>query len=295
RAPTFQDRPAVIGEGVAALADGRLVTIVGLPGIGKTEVAREVARRCFSDGRYVRVIYRQVDLGWSVDLLRARLATALGLTEAPEDDLALARSFADRPTLLVLDNAEDLMRDDDGQCALRDLVDTLLAHAPALAVLVASRWQISGTALAEQEVDVPPMARTEMAALLAAEIDATGNLDPTWPGSAPWEQLLDLLDGHPRALWLMVRQLAERRATIEGVVERLQQARADAVIDPSLFGRDDVYEALASDKKARLRSLVASLDLSFDVLGQRHGDAARLFMGLSFFKGGLPEQVAVAV
>ncbi len=295
RAPTFQDRPDVIGEGVAALAGSRLVTIVGLPGIGKTEVAREVARRSFADSCYARVIYRQVDLGWSVDLLRARLATALGLAEAPDDDLVLARSLGDQPTLLVLDNAEDLMRDDDGQRALRDLVDTLLAHAPALRVLVASRWPISGTTLPEHEVDVPPMARTEMAALLTAELEATGNLDPAWPSSAPWEQLLDLLDGHPRALWLMVRQLAEPRVTIERVIKRLQRARAEAVVDPTLFGRDDVYEALPSDKKARLLSLLASLDLSFSDLGQRHSKAARLFMGLSFFKGGLPEQVAVAV
>ena len=37
------------------------------------------------------------------------------------------------------------------------------------------------------------------------------------------------------------------------------------------------------------------MDLSFDVLRERHADAAELYMALSLFPAGLPEPVAVAV
>ena len=49
------------------------------------------------------------------------------------------------------------------------------------------------------------------------------------------------------------------------------------------------FEALEDRQKARLNSLVASMDLSFEMLD---ADAVEAFVALSLFPGGLPEQVA---
>ncbi len=62
-----------------------------------------------------------------------------------------------------------------------------------------------------------------------------------------------------------------------------------------LIGRKDVYDALSKDQRGRLRSLVASMDLSFEIVETRHPDAAELYAVLSLFPAGLPHEVALEV
>ena len=148
---SFIGRRGEMADVKQALAHARLVTLVGVGGVGKTRLAIHAAgqlRRAFPHGVWF------VDLSPLDDeeLLAPTVATALGLQSrsrawAPG---ALARHLADRELLIVLDNCEQLRY----ACAV--LVDSLLRACPSIRVLATSRQglEISG----EQLVAVQPLA-----------------------------------------------------------------------------------------------------------------------------------------
>ncbi|EFC85296.1 LuxR C-terminal-related transcriptional regulator [Parafrankia sp. EUN1f] len=112
----------------------RLVTLVGVGGVGKTRLALRTAaevRGEFPDGVWFVELAQLRD----PDLLAYQLAATLGCS-APADRTVLStlsRHLNERRLLLVLDNCEHLA----DACA--DLVDRLLRACPRLRVLVTSR------------------------------------------------------------------------------------------------------------------------------------------------------------
>jgi predicted ATPase len=120
--------------------EGRLVTVTGPPGVGKTRLALELARRLAEDGDPEHVHF--VPLGYvdQPEQLGASVAEALGLGTPGERDAwaQLAGVFGDRPQLLVLDDFEQLVP------AAADLA-WLLAACPNLSVVVTSRQRLNLT------------------------------------------------------------------------------------------------------------------------------------------------------
>ena len=298
RRDSFQPRPDIMrGIGVA-LAQHRLVSLVGLPGIGKTELGKESARAYQDEHPDVRLIYQPITRGLTPDLLRGLIATALGQAAPPEDDAGLARLLAAKPTLLVLDNAEDMMLDAPAQAAFAQQLDAWLDAAPQLKALLTTRWKVDETRQTEHAESIPPMTRAETEALLLAELALnkvqTTAIRMAWSADPAWQRLLDFLDGHPRSVWLVSRHFDGPRASLARVVERLEKAHAKAVVDSSLIGRKDHDAVLSNADQQRMRSLVASIDFSFEVVQTRHPEAAAAFLQLAVFPGGVPEPVAIA-
>jgi predicted ATPase/DNA-binding winged helix-turn-helix (wHTH) protein len=130
----FVGREAALVEAADALADTRLLTLVGIGGTGKTRLALRLAmqkRGEFADG------VAWVDLAPLIDPAHLAHAVMQGMgcrLEAGVAPLATLIDFArERRLLLVLDNCEHLLD------AVAALTDQLLAASAGLLVLATSR------------------------------------------------------------------------------------------------------------------------------------------------------------
>lgn len=131
---SFIDRRVETAEIKNLLAAGRLVTLTGVGGVGKTRLALRAAsmvRTDFADGVWLIELADVTDPALLIDVV----AGALGLRDDPARPMreALVEFLRAREALLVLDNGEQVVD------ALADLVETLLLACADLRVLVTTR------------------------------------------------------------------------------------------------------------------------------------------------------------
>ncbi|MEM9862779.1 MAG: NACHT domain-containing protein [Myxococcota bacterium] len=127
---SFVGRSDELERTLALLREGRVTTVVGPAGIGKSRLAREVARSW--DEAYVLPLSQLNDGDGCV----ARVARALRL-DATSDESDVGRSLAARGSvLLVLDDADRVVQ------PLAALINAWAARAPELRVLVTSRERL---------------------------------------------------------------------------------------------------------------------------------------------------------
>ena len=212
---SFVGRRRELGEVRRLLGVGRLVTLTGTGGVGKTRLALEAAaasRKAFPDGVWV------VDLATVEDpsALAAETAGALRIPDRgarPALD-QLTDHLARHRALIVLDNCEHLI----DACA--GLAKALLSACPELRVLATSRRTLGVTG--ENVFVVLPMSIPDEAVELlrerAAAIRPDFRLTDGNRAKAAW--LCADLDGLPLAIELAAVRL--RTLTVEQVVERLE-------------------------------------------------------------------------
>jgi predicted ATPase len=122
-------RDDLVAEIVERLGGARLVTLVGVGGVGKTRVALAAAEQ----------VAAAHDLGVFVDLTEvsderdvlSAVALAMGLSTPTLDSVGIALSG--RRVLMVLDNCEHVLE------GVADLVEELLEMSPSARVLATSR------------------------------------------------------------------------------------------------------------------------------------------------------------
>ncbi|WP_030745477.1 hypothetical protein [Streptomyces griseus] len=194
----FVGRTAERAELAALLAESRLVTVLGVGGVGKTRLALKAAATAQKrSGEEVRLA--ELAPLREPELVEHALVEALGLTDhtvRPPREV-LVEHLAERRLLLVLDGFEHLVE----VCA--PLVRELLAAAPGLTVLAAGRrpLRVAG----ETVLTLAPMAEPDALALLADRAARAGA--PALPCDGPALELCRRLDGIPLALELAAGRL----------------------------------------------------------------------------------------
>ena len=134
---TFLGRETELAQIATLLAnpDCRLLTLLGVGGIGKTRLSLEAATRHaghFADGIYF-VSLASVDM---VSVVPATIAQSLGIQPGSGDLLAqISEYLYPRQILLVLDNFEHLLE-------AATMVENLIHSAPHVKILVTSRERL---------------------------------------------------------------------------------------------------------------------------------------------------------
>jgi predicted ATPase/DNA-binding SARP family transcriptional activator len=253
-------RDDVLDEFDELLTRGRVVTVTGPGGTGKTTLALEVARRR----------PRPIHGTWLVELaplsdadaIAGELATVLGvgsagLGAASVDAAELAGALRDRHLLLVLDNCEHVVE------PVADLVARLVAAAPGVAVLATSREPLG--VVGEHvcplpALGLPPADETDPAAIVATP--AVQLLLERVRQHDPW---FDLSAGDAAAVSALVRRLDGLPLAIELAAAQLRVLSLAEL----LASLDDQLALLSSSVRgvpARQRSLRGALDWSWDLL-----------------------------
>ena len=260
---SFVGRSHEAGEVLSLVARNRLVTLVGVGGVGKTRLAIEVARRSLED--LVDAV-AFVDLAAVADaaLLPSQVATALGLPVAMEHDLpaGLRAIGAGAELLIVLDNCEHL-RD-----AVAALAHDVLGATGDVRILATSR-QVLDVA-GEAPFPVPPLDFSQ------PDRDGTGD--------APSEAVQLLLDRamlvrHDLQVDAAARMTAARICQeLDGLplAIELAAARVKALSLTEIEERlHDRFQFLVSWRRlsaARHRTLAEAMSWSFELLAPEEQD-----------------------
>ncbi|MFB4271332.1 BTAD domain-containing putative transcriptional regulator [Nonomuraea sp. GTA35] len=286
---------ALVGRGPALeevdrlLGGARLVTLIGLGGVGKTRVAVEVAARIaaledssraarFPDGVWLVELADQ--RGGVADLAQAVAATlglsgdvpggtpGAGTARAPTDRLVSA--LRERRILLVLDNCEQVVE------PAAELVDLLLRAAPGAKVLATSREPLG---LAGETVYlVEPLQPADAIRLFTERASASApGFVPDGENREAVAEICHRLDGIPLAL-----ELAATR--VRGLGVRELAAR--------LENRFRVLTTGQRTAPARQQTLRAVIDWSWELLSEPERMVLRR---LAVFAGGCTLDAAEAV
>ncbi|MFQ1002652.1 ATP-binding protein [Modestobacter sp. SSW1-42] len=252
-------------ELVRLLHGGRLITITGPGGVGKTSLALDVARAV---GRPAAVV--ELAPVTSARLVVPTLAGALGLRQSGTPLLdAVVAHLAGRQLLVVLDNLEHLLD------AAGDVAE-LLARAPGLTVLATSRAPLR--VRAEHEYPLRPLplpgsghpddvGRSPAAQVFLDRARAAGGSVVLTDGTAAdVAAICRRLDGLPLALELAAAHC--RFLAPDALLHRLDQA---------------VSSPRSRDLPERQRTIRATLDWSHDLLTSTE---QLLLRRLSVFAGG---------
>ncbi|MCW5806511.1 MAG: tetratricopeptide repeat protein [Deltaproteobacteria bacterium] len=279
------DRPVEIGEVKRRIASTRAVTVRGLPGIGKTQVAREVAEMVAGD--FEAGAWIALDELGSVDDLRARIASWAGLAEHDVHDWRIVKAVGTRRVLWVLDNAEDLIRSDG--TGLRSFLGGIVEKCPGVALLLTSQVPLGALAGAPEETYV--VRRIEdRAACVSLFATASGSPLGDRVNTDEVRGLVDMLDGHPRSLVLVAGQIRDGGANLAEIRHRLETRGDEAVLAAELLEHGDWDD----HDRLRVENLVASLHLAYRRLRDSPG-AAELFAWLGTLPAGLPVALAPAI
>ena len=282
---SFVGRDRELADVHALLSSTRLLTLLGIGGLGKSRLSLELARE---------VLDEYVDGVWFVELapladpqlVPQAVAQALGVKEdAGQSALQALQMFVrERRLLLVLDNCEHLAQ------ACAELTRALLEAGAGVAILATSRerlnirgectYQLPPLAIPARDQAVDPENLADYAAvqLFVDRAQAVRHgFTPTRENAASIADICQRLDGIPLALELAAARVGTM--SVDAIASRLS----------------DRFRLLRQGDRTALprqQTLRALIDWSYDLLDD---EERVLFQTLSVFAGGFTLDAAEAV
>ena len=280
---SFLGRHRELDELKSALRSARLVTLLGMGGLGKTRLSLQVAAEMtgeFPDGVWF------IDLAPLRDgtLVTAEAAQVLGVREEPGRPLlqSVAQQLKDQRVLLVIDNCEHLLK------PAATLIHTILKAAPRVAVLTSSRAPLRVTGEHSYPIlPLPVPARSDGVAALSRStavrlfVERAQEQRPDFQlteAEAPAvAELVARLEGIPLALELAAARL--RSMTVPEINRRLKN-------------RFKLLTGGGRERDERQQTLRGLVDWSYDLLG---APERAVLQRLSVFAGGFDLAAAEAM
>ncbi|MFC9553731.1 LuxR C-terminal-related transcriptional regulator [Rhodococcus sp. NPDC056960] len=273
---TFIGRTAEIAEIADVMRSARLVTLVGMGGVGKTRLALSVAAE-HDDPVWLVNLEHLTD----ESLLWETVSAALGVSPHPSQgvEAQLSNYLSTRRLLLVLDNCEHILE------ACATLVSQLLGSAPELKVLATSRTALDVPG--EHVVTVAPLAVP-----LTDGLDAGRKCEPDAIRDVESVQLfLDrarsqnsafvLDDDNAAAIAQLCAQLEGLPLAIELAANRLRALGVKQVLE-RLGDRFAILSGTMKSIPPRQRTLKALVDWSYELCTPAQ---QQLWARLSVFSG----------
>ena len=280
---SFIGRARELGQTAAALGEARVVTLIGVGGVGKTRLALQVAGQVlprFGDGAWLCELAPIRDAAGVDGAVAAVFSVAARGSQSTRD--ALVEFLRNKELLLVLDNCEHLLA---GAAALAAVLERSCAR---LVILATSREGLGIDG--ERLVPVPPFEAPDADADLETITDA---------------EAVRLFADRASAVKPGFMVTAENAAAVAAVVRRLDgvalaielaAARVPAMTPAELARRlDRRFAVLAGGRRGaveRHQTLRAAIDWSFELLTERE---QRLLGRLAVFAGGCTLQAVEAV
>ena len=248
-------------------APGRLVTLIGPPGIGKTRLGLAVAEQLqatLTDGVY----FVPLAAIQEAELVVSTLIVALRLTaDSQQTPLETVKEFL-RPkaSLVVLDNFEQLL-------AAGPLLGELLTACPSLRLLVTSRERLH--LYGEQLYRVPPLALSAAVALFVQRVQALDVDFTLTPANEPLlQEICQQVDCLPLAIELSAALI--ELLPLPALLTQIREQRLALLQN----GPRDL-----PDRQRTLRNAIQS---SYRLLTERE---QRLFRTLGICVGGFDQEV----
>ncbi|MCI0714029.1 MAG: protein kinase [Chloroflexi bacterium] len=280
----FFGRSASLERLVEWLADPsqRLLTIVGLGGVGKTRLALAVAHDAqmrFPDG----IFFVGLAAVQNTDQIIPAIAEALKLQFSGKDDplVELLDYLRAKRCLLILDTLEHLP-------GATEIIAEILSFAPQLKILATSRRRLrlkSETVIELTGLDVPdeilPLEKMRNYAAVKLFIDSArrvkGDFKLTDENAPQVASIIRMVDGLPlgielAAAWLEVLPVEEVRVEVQKSLDFLKTDLCDV--------------------PDRHRSMRAIFDYSWNLMTVHERD---IFLKLSVFQSGFERQAAASV
>ncbi len=271
RLTSFVGREREVGEVAQLLRDGRLVTVTGIGGIGKTSVALQVgtveAPRWAGEVWFVPLAALR-----DGSLVPSAIASALNLRLPAQGDpvYALCEALRERTALLILDNCEHVVADAAAVAA------ALLRACPGLKLIASSREPLSIGGEAAYRLPVLDVRDSvDLFVDRAAACDARFRLDER---NAPVvAETCRRLEGIALAIELAAARV--RLLGPAGLLERLDE-------------RFSLLTGGRRDAPSHQQTLRATMDWSYGLLDEREQAVLRT---ASIFAGGFDLHALVAV
>ena len=292
----FVGRKHELNEVAALLADPhcRLITLTGPGGIGKTQLALQVAQQAaytlpttnatavrWPDGVYF------VDLSamQEGELLASTIADALALAAGAQVESELVDYLRSKRLLLILDNMEQLLHGETTTGVLA-LIDTLLQQAAHLKIIVTSRQRLNlhgESAFSLVGMPFPAADDFQAAQYDAVQLfvqsarRANQHFALTAENRAAVVHICQLVQGTPLALDLAASW--NRLLSCQEIAREIVQSLA-------------FLESAAANLPSRHRSMLAVFEHSWRLLTPTE---QRMFAEMSRFGGGFTRHAAAAV